>query len=181
MTKVIKCLTVLQPYASAFFDAPTPKLTENRTYDTRVRGPVLIHAGKGLYGYIGDAVEHCQRMGWDVDVASLPRGAFVGIGVLYASEPIGSECKDPWEAGPWSWRFRSVCRFEYPVPWRGAQGFWGLDQGQLTALIKQAGRWFVVGESDGTQLRLHARVLEQAGLGGLDAEAWAQEVKVVST
>lgn len=169
MTNVIKCLTVLQPYASAFFEPDTPKRTENRGRDTNVRGSVLIHAGKALFKPVG-VVRHCRSMGWgDVDVLTIPYGAFLGVGVLYDSEPLTAECKDPWEAGPWCWRFESVVQFEHPVPWRGAQGFWGLTEHELKRVLELAGRWFMVGHNDGTQLRLHARVLELAGLDGLDA------------
>jgi len=40
----MKCLTIVQPYAELI--ASGAKRVENRTWPTRYRGPLLIHAGK---------------------------------------------------------------------------------------------------------------------------------------
>lgn len=54
----MKLITVRQPWASAIMNREAPKTIENRTWFTRIRGRIGIHAGAGLdrqaYGYGGD-------------------------------------------------------------------------------------------------------------------------------
>lgn len=54
----LKMLTVRQPWASAIMLVEAPKTIENRTWATRVRGTIGIHAGQSIdrraYGYGGD-------------------------------------------------------------------------------------------------------------------------------
>lgn len=45
---MIPCLTVRQPWASAFFEQTAPKDVENRTWSTEHRGLLAIHAGMAL-------------------------------------------------------------------------------------------------------------------------------------
>ena len=123
----MKALTVLQPYA-ALIIMPQSKLppgevrkrVENRTWPTRYRGPLLIHAGKSLkFMRPGD-----ERFG------ELVFGAIVGVADLVECVEF-QRLKDsrldwlydhPHAEGPWCWVLENVVPFDKPVPYAGRQG-----------------------------------------------------------
>ena len=72
----MKALTVCQPYAHLI--AIGEKRVENRTWSTRYRGPILIHAGKSR-NYMGPDDESLYP-----DMAF---GAFVAVSSLVACMP----------------------------------------------------------------------------------------------
>lgn len=121
----MKAITVCQPYASLI--ASGGKLVENRTWPTRYRGALAIHAGKSkkwLASWGGPLPD------------PMPFGAVVAIANMIACLPIDEirrgmhDQQFPWlrehehTEGPWCWVFETIMGFEHPVPATGAQGFW---------------------------------------------------------
>lgn len=131
----MKALTVCQPYAAMIVDGI--KRVENRTWPTKHRGLIYIHAGKS------------RR--WIITAPNWPMpplrefGAVLGIADLvdcleYTRIRAGEYVeKYPWllehehTSGPWCW---ILARPEHigPWPWRGAQGLFNIDGKELAAI-----------------------------------------------
>src|SRR5690348_4912650 len=121
-------LTVCQPYAE--FIAQGVKPMENRTWPTRYRGDLLIHAGKSRAWLMPED-----------DESSLVFGAIVAIVDLYDCvrlEDLPRELRFHDHAnGPWCWLVRNVRRIA-PVPARGAQGLWAFPAQTFEYLERQS-------------------------------------------
>src|SRR3972149_7840037 len=83
----LKCLSLRQPWAWAVVDGG--KNIENRTWNTRVRGPILIHAAKGMTGAEYDvAMLFCKERGLELpNPKLLARGGIVGAARLIGGLP----------------------------------------------------------------------------------------------
>lgn len=123
----MKSLTICQPYATAIMLGL--KTVENRTWPTRERGRILIHAGKSLaylqdaYRSWGSALNHeALPHPWEL---TLPYGAILGtvdlIDCVDRAHGIGFD--STFATGPWCFVLANPRPFVQPVPYRGAQGF----------------------------------------------------------
>lgn len=136
----LRGLTVRQPWAWAI--AAGGKDVENRTWTTRWRGRLLIHAGTALdeWGH------HEQRVlaAWQAlhgrpldyrTLAQLPRAAVVATADLVDVHPAsGACCLSPWgqrwqddtaeRGGIHHWVLADVHQLPEPIPARGRQGLW---------------------------------------------------------
>ena len=133
----MKALSVHQPWAWAILHAG--KCIENRTWATRHRGPLLIHASKSKGSYKAQAgIDWRATYGvelpeWD----SLATGAIVGVVEVLAclalepwkrwqaegspSAMYGEAMASPWVEGPWCWVLANPRPLAVPVPCRGLQ------------------------------------------------------------
>lgn len=126
----MKALTICQPYAHLI--AIGEKRVENRTWPTRYRGPLAIHAGKSRAWLTGD------------DPEGMAYGAVVAIATVADCRTITDVlrgCREyPWLAehphaiGPWCWVLTNVTMLPEPIPARGAQGLWDLPAGIAQSL-----------------------------------------------
>lgn len=118
----VQALTILQPYAHLIVIGE--KYIENRSWPTRYRGPLVIHAGKGRTMLDPDDV---ARFG-----DAMAFGAIVGIATLTDCVPVEQlhyhDARHEHAHGPWCWFLRDVYRCD-PVPHRGAQGLWTPEAG----------------------------------------------------
>ncbi len=115
----MKCLTVRQPWATLI--ALGIKTVENRTWFTKHRGPLLIHAGKGIDK---DGMKLVQDLGLDLPTP-LPRGVLVCRVNVVDCVPIESLNPDPdggASDGPQCWLLESP----EPVPPIAIDGKLGL-------------------------------------------------------
>jgi hypothetical protein len=140
----MKALTISQPFASLI--ANGEKWIENRTWPTGYRGPLAIHAGKGL--------QYLSK----VELSYYPSGAIIATADLVAcvkfdeiikkSKTIESErnqiipgtCRAWLRAaehkhakGPWCWILENVQKFN-PVKMSGSQGLWIVPSGIVDAI-----------------------------------------------
>lgn len=120
-------LSIRQPWAWAIINAG--KDVENRDWPTRFRGPVCIHAAKGMTkaefdGFIRTihhvSLTHPFSTGASVPhSASLPRGGIVGVAVI-------ADCvetsESPWFFGRYGFVLRNASPVEF-IPVKGALGF----------------------------------------------------------
>ena len=97
------CLTVRQPWAHLI--AIGEKRIENRTWATKYRGLIGIHAGKSL--------KH-------VPIEERDRYAFGAIIAVVELVDIVAQSTDPYFQGPLGWVLRGARRLE-PIPVRGGQ------------------------------------------------------------
>jgi len=136
----MKAITLLQPWATLV--AIGAKKIETRSWRTLYRGRLAISAAKSfpvsarelcLPGTpIGEALKESGFPRLDLD---LPLGVVVCT-VWHERCVLMTERNLPgppeyhyghYEPGRWMWMWRSVERFEVPVPVRGFQGLWNWD------------------------------------------------------
>lgn len=118
----MKALTVCQPYAHLIMIGE--KVIENRTWPTKHRGLMYIHAGKSRAWFDNDQ-DLIDRFG-----RLPPFGAVVAIADLYAcvhlsklpNHLVGNEHAN----GPYCWLLRNVSPIG-PWPYRGAQGLFDIN------------------------------------------------------
>ena len=115
-------LTVRQPWAWAI--AHAGKDTENRSWMTRYRGPILIHASKrvpapiefgDLFALLDDTAAS------ELDRAELNYGAIVASARL---ADVVRESGSPWFVGPFGWVLTDVRPLERPIVRPGRQGIY---------------------------------------------------------
>lgn len=122
-------LTVRQPWA--WLIERGHKRYENRTWPTRYRGPLLIHAGTSLADY---QVARAAAAAFGVavpDELSLALGSVVAIidlvGCVYNDEHITE--REPFRAAAgFSFTLSNPRPLAKPVKWRGNLGLWNVPE-----------------------------------------------------
>ena len=136
----MKSLTIRNPWAAAI--AHHGKTTENRTWATRYRGPLAIHAGSRLPSRrdLHDLAEWIGFLG-DCDPLAVLQGAHALSAVVAVAEltDVCSRSTDndrlmwctcgPWAvAGQHHWRLSNVRPLVEPVSAKGQLGLWDLPR-----------------------------------------------------
>ena len=117
-------LSIRQPWAWLILHAG--KIIENRTWATKVRGSVLIHAAKGLTAReYHEANEFLRERGLMLELANLPcwgllkRGGIVGVVEIV---DCVSSSSSPWFTGPYGFVLRNAKPLPF-IPCLGTLGF----------------------------------------------------------
>lgn len=119
----MKALSILQPWAWLIVNGYKP--VENRTWATKFRGPLLIHAGKswGREQRIDLTFVHAH-----FPEISLPSvfdcGGIVG-GVTVVD--CVSEMDSPWFFGPYGFVMRAPVALPHMIPYRGGLGLFNVN------------------------------------------------------
>jgi hypothetical protein len=133
----MRAISLWQPWASAI---PLGlKHFETRLWSTEYRGPLIIHAAKGI--------NRVQRFFWRSELtlgrlpARLPLGGLVAIVDLVSCRPT-DEVKlyvtaierlyGDYSPGRFAWGFENIRPIVDPIPWRGAQGFFNVPDEVLS-------------------------------------------------
>lgn len=109
----MKCLSIRQPWAWAILAGHKP--VENRTWATRYRGPLAVHAAL-RYDYAGEK--------WMLDTldihppADLPRGGIIGRVML---RDCITHHESRWFVGPFGFLLEEPVPIPV-IPWRGQLG-----------------------------------------------------------
>lgn len=129
----MKALTISQPYASLIADGE--KYIENRTWETKYRGLIAIHAGKGTQ-YLTAAEMRSQELptGQIVAVAELVECLEIGFiernraNTEPLAELLGLSVQDmanhEHTEGPWCWVLQHVRKISTAIEATGALGLW---------------------------------------------------------
>ncbi len=130
----MKAISIRQPWAELILRGR--KTMELRTWDTRIRGRVAVHAGK--------QVEPAACEAYDLDPANLVRGALLGhvdiVGVVEVGQDNWDELREEHLAlgdypGPRrGWRLANPERLSEPVPMRGRRQFFDVPDGLSESL-----------------------------------------------
>lgn len=116
-------ISIRQPFAWAIIHGG--KDIENRTWPTRFRGRVLIHAGKAWHDCRpADLEAEMKYLGIELSIpADLPRGGIVGVAEIVdcINEPTS-----PWFEGPWGFVISNPRPLEF-LPCKGALGFFSAE------------------------------------------------------
>ena len=122
--KNLLAISIRQPWAWLILHAG--KDVENRTWPTRFRGRLLIHASQGM-----TRREYDSAMDWIAMSAAIPLNFHEpGFAALQRGGIVGSieivDCvrssRSPWFTGPWGFVLRDPMPMPF-VPCRGALGF----------------------------------------------------------
>ena len=144
----MKAITLTQPWATLV--AIGAKRIETRSWSTNYRGPLAIHAAKGLtaddlrLGFVDPFKSAFNAAGYKL-VSTCPRGALVATCRLVACLPIKTESyvfdlsRDEhitipperpeydfgdYTPGRFAWYLVDVQALPTPIPARGALGLW---------------------------------------------------------
>ena len=115
----MKAITIKQPWAGAIF--ASGKDVENRSWSTKYRGPLLIHAGAGFSNDDPDLVKKAERAG---DTGPWTPSALLGVVELVDCVwAYDSEWAQP---SYWHWVLRNPQPLSKPIPMRGKLGLWNV-------------------------------------------------------
>lgn len=138
----MRALTICQPYASLILEGT--KRVENRNWETKYRGRLYIHAGRGrewLHREMRGDVEWDRISNRPVD--AMPFGAVIAIATLVDCLPMDEieagkyAERYPWlrthdhAIGPWCWIFAEKPTPVGPWPWKGRQGLFDIHPADL--------------------------------------------------
>lgn len=125
----LPAISIRQPWAHAIVAGL--KDVENRTWRTKYRGPVLIHAGKTkdtseLWSYI----DLKSRRGIEAKTGAEWRAMVFG-GIIGVAEIVDcvSQMDSPWFTGPWGFVLRNARPLPF-YPCRGRLGFFKAEGGR---------------------------------------------------
>jgi len=127
----LKALTIRQPWAQLIIYGI--KDVENRSWQTKYRGPLLIHAGLTVdredERYYRELCQE-EDLPWPTPV---PTGCIVGIVQLV---DCVTESDSEWFYGPFGWVLEKALQFETPIPFTGRLGLYEVPD-ELIAPFRQ--------------------------------------------
>lgn len=136
----MNCLTVCQPWGAGIVHGD--KEHENRTWYTKVRGALLIHAGLSEKWMTPQAIALCSDRCTREQMSF--RGCIIGVAnlvdVVRAADAMRVAAADQAKfiCGPWCFVLWGRLAFPKPIPYRGQQGFFDVPdkvvRGQLDAV-----------------------------------------------
>ncbi|MFJ4192098.1 hypothetical protein [Kitasatospora sp. NPDC089509] len=130
----LPALTIRQPWLAAIIAGD--KAIENRSWPTKHRGPVVLHAARAL-ARDGQADPLVRA------VLARPGAPALMTGALVATARItdchrDTGCCRPWGLpGLWHWTLTDVQALPDPIPAAGRLGLWRLDPGQHALLHRR--------------------------------------------
>lgn len=136
----MRAITIWQPWAG--FVAAGMKRIETRSWPTNHRGELAIHASvREMTDEEWERYHHLVQL-VDGDLLNA-RGAVIAVATLTdCMRTQDLVCLDDrerllgnYEPGRWAWRLESVVAFDAPIPCRGKQGLWTLDE-QTEKLVR---------------------------------------------
>lgn len=144
----MKAVSLWQFWASAV--ALGEKRYETRGWATPYRGDLLIHAAKRPM--TKDDLDFFERIGGieifgyhSMNVSSLPYGAALCVVNLVACHPTNKDFRcqlsvqefnfGNFSDGRFAWEFRDLRPLREPLPLRGQQGLWNVDDALIRPLF----------------------------------------------
>jgi hypothetical protein len=115
----MKCLTVRQPWAWLIIEGS--KDIENRSWATKYRGPLLIHAGQHIDK---EDAEYYKQESAELGLSwpdPLPTGCIIGMVDLV---DVVTEHESQWFDGPYGWVLANPRYYVEPLPYKGRLGLY---------------------------------------------------------
>jgi len=125
----LKALTIRQPWAWAIIYAG--KDIENRSWNTRLRGTIAVHAG---FNYEKDAVlpRGVKRQGEE----DIVRGAIIGLVDIVE---VVEHSRSKWFQGPFGFVLSNPQPLRRPISCPGRLSFWEVPPNLVRSIYKQLG------------------------------------------
>ena len=156
----MKALTLTQPWATLI--AIGAKRIETRSWGTDFRGPLAIHAAKGLgpVGGMRGLTEQCdvpvfaralRQMGHHEHENPLPRGAIIAVATLANVRRIDMKLRaevqsqtvtpneiefGDYTSGRYAWILENVEALPEPIPCNGALSLWDIPSEIMAAMTR---------------------------------------------
>jgi hypothetical protein len=141
----MKALSIQQPWAFCITNGT--KRVENRTWGTKQRGWILIHAGKAYQTGMEHAINADSPEMDVVEMKRAPRGAIVGMARMIDCIDLRRSRHDDdlesfgiaqdqviWTGGPFAFVFDEVHAFPQPFPYKGALGFFDVFEDYIVGV-----------------------------------------------
>jgi hypothetical protein len=151
----MKAISLWQPWASLV--ATGAKTIETRSWPTKYRGPLAIHAAKrcddetlyqlsmwhvqgGLAPLVGKPLDVYGKTWAGIELVNLPFGAIIGVANLVdcvrtdnmtMADIAGQLPFGDFSLGRYAWIFKEFCPLDKPIPCKGKQGLWNVPDGLL--------------------------------------------------
>jgi|LGOV01.1.fsa_nt_gb hypothetical protein len=141
----MKAITIWQPWAHLIIRGE--KTIETRSWSTRVRGTIAIHAAKkdclkninALSQKEKDFFYNAQKYNDYNNEICFPLGVIIGtidlVGCQKIEELLVTEYATvkekmlgDWSENRYGWILEKPCLFEKPIPYNGHQGFWNWNK-----------------------------------------------------
>lgn len=144
-TADIRALTIRQPWAACI--ATGEKTVENRTWQTKHRGPLAIHSAAAFDDVAAHPLSHTPDGAAVMDayyraptemIARASVLALVDLDDCHPYEP--GCCVSPWAEkadGIWHWTLGEVRALSNPVPCRGQLSLWRPPEDVLAQVLEQ--------------------------------------------
>lgn len=139
----MKALSISQPWTELILAGE--KLIENRKWATKVRGRVLVHAplsfDSDAVAFICKTLRAHERDDLRMHLVEgpIPRGALLGTVEILDCLPVEEMRRvivpdqEPWAFGPFCYSLANATRFDTPIPWKGALGFFDVPDNVLAS------------------------------------------------
>ena len=122
----MKALSLTQPWSTLVVTGA--KRFETRSWSTKYRGPLLIHAAKRFPAYAKDYALEVYRNA--AVLPDFPLGAIVGrvylLEVVHVEDLLALSIQEAkygdYTPGRWVWQLAGAEMFETPIPYKGALG-----------------------------------------------------------
>src|SRR5262245_329138 len=141
----MKCISIKQPWASLVILGA--KKFETRSWKTEYRGPLLIHASKGLERTLQalclqEPFKSALELGYNIEadhngglISDMPLGCVLGVVELVECLRVedvplqrmaggNEEAFGDYSTGRYAWELRNPHRFDQPIPFPGHLGLW---------------------------------------------------------
>jgi hypothetical protein len=118
----VRAITIRQPWAELIVRGE--KDVENRSWRTRHRGPLLIHAGGRAYRELFGA----HGVPDDAQLSAI-------IGVVEVVDCRLERSSEWHEPGSWGWYLTGARRFEKPIPMKGRRGLFEVPGRKVAAQL----------------------------------------------
>lgn len=141
----MKAISLWQPWASAI--ALGYKRHETRSWPTRHRGPIAIHAAKRWTRDERDWCRHFAAQLGDMRLLDPPRGAIVAVARLVAAtkmeDVVASLSRQEvalgnYAPGRHAWRLEDIRNLTTPIPFTGRQGIFEIPDELLEDALSTA-------------------------------------------
>lgn len=130
MTDLLPCLSIRQPYAWLIVNGIKP--VENRTWSTRFRGRILIHASANYpkRDYEGDLETYDGHWG-----IPYPERDQMIAGIVGSASIVDCVQEHPseWWIGPWGFVLEKPRAYAEIIPYKGALGIFNVPASVVRA------------------------------------------------
>ncbi len=135
----MKALSIRPPWSWLIVKGEKP--VENREWETKYTGPLLIHASKTFekadWNWIRTEFPHIdlpRPIPGGVNPLYHP-GHIIGRVDMFGCLPIDFAGSSPWAFGPHVWYFRNPVEFFHPIPWKGQLGIFNVPERLLEGVV----------------------------------------------
>lgn len=128
----MKALTLIQPWATLI--ALGEKQIETRSWDTKYRGKIAIHAGKKIDKKAFERPIYKDVLKkHNVTISNIPTGCVIAVCTLETTSPTEKLCEivsekeyafGDYSPNRYGWRLKDVHLLKEPIPAKGMLGLW---------------------------------------------------------